>query len=152
MSLHVRRQIVLAIVSALEGQTLAGGRVHHGRVDPESAATPRGPFLLVYARSEEIREISEDDDGPRQQRELTLAIEAVAVSDADDDSTLDLLALEIERALFAAGTLGGLAVDIALSRTDLNARADGESRTGRARLEFTVEYHTAAGRPDLPLE
>lgn len=152
MSLHVRRQIVLAVVAALEGQTLAGARVHHGRAEPDSVATPRGPFLLVYARSEESRTVSFDDDADRQQRALTLAIEAVATSASDDDATLDQLSLEIERAMVADVTLGGLAVSVELARTDLNARADGESRTGRARLEFTVEYHTAAGRPDLPLE
>jgi hypothetical protein len=156
--LHARRQIVLAAVAALKGAvTGVAGRVFDGRSEP--IHTTQKPYLLVYGRQEESRDIAAlDDDGDgdgsggrRLQRALTLAIDGVDKSDADTDAELDALALAVEQALAADPTLGGVARDVVLARTDLNARAEGETRTGRVRLEFDVEYHTAARRPDISI-
>lgn len=151
---HVRRQIVLAVAALLRGRiaTIAD-RVYEGRTSPVVAST--GAHLLVYARREQSRGVAEDENGRRLQRELVLAIEGVTAG-ADDsagDETLDAIALEVERILApgAAASLAGLIKDIEIASTDLNARAEGESRTGRVRLEFTVEYHTTAAGPDRPL-
>lgn len=154
--LHARRQIVLAAKAALQGAVAAvEGRVFDGRADP--IHTTKKPFLLVYGREEEARDAAALDDaygdgGRRLQRALVLAVEGVDKSDADTDEELDALALAVELALAADPALGGLAKDVVLARTNLNARAEGESRTGRVRLEFAVEYHTAARRPDIAID
>jgi hypothetical protein len=149
--IHVRRQIVLATVMALKGAVAeVESRVFDGRSEP--IHTTQKPYLLVYGRQEDSRDIAEyGDDGRRLQRVLTLAVEGVDKSVADTDAELDALALAVERALTADPTLGGIAKDVVLARSDLNARAEGESRTGRVRLEFTVEYHTPAARPEISI-
>ncbi len=150
MPLHARRQIVLAAVAVLTGLSTTAGRVHPGRASPSPVV--KTPFLLVYARTEESREISSDDHGRRMQRELILAVEGVTASADDDDALSDAIALEVEQAIEGNPTLGGLVKDVVLARTTMAGGAEGESRTGRVRLEFTVEYHTTAGRPDISLQ
>jgi hypothetical protein len=102
-------------------------------------------------RTEDSRAVSEDDTGRRLRRAPVLAIEAVFASVEDSDAGADDLAEPIERTLYADPTLGGLVKDLDLVRTVLDARTEGETRVGRARLEFELEYHTAAGRPDASL-
>lgn len=145
---HARRFIVLAAVAQL-GQVPGVTAVRAGRAAPLPAAT--APYLLVYARREDSRSTTLDDDDRRLQRELALYVDIVTASADDDDALADGLALEVEKAMAADTTLGGLVKDLELRRTDLDARAEGETRTGRARLEFAVEYHTSAARPDQVL-
>lgn len=147
--MHARARIVTAIVAALEPLVVGGivAAIRPGRAAPQPVA--EAPYLLVYARQEQSRRINMQDD-PTMQRALTLAIEGVFSSVEDSDAGGDDLALEIERAL-AENTLGGLIRDIELARTDLDARAEGENRIGRLRLEFSVEYHTPARSPDTSL-
>ncbi|WP_428673707.1 hypothetical protein [Reyranella sp.] len=149
--MHARRRIVLAVVAALRPLVDAGTvtAIAAGRAAPQPVA--KAPYLLVYARTEQSRSINMDDDR-RLQRSPTLAIEAVFASVEDSDEKGDDLALAVEVAMAADSTLGGLIKDIELARTDLDARADGETRLGRVRLEFAVEYHTTAGRPDASLD
>jgi hypothetical protein len=149
--MHARRRIVLAVKTVLQDLVDAAvvTSVSAGRAAPQPVANT--PFLLVYARTEQSRSITMDDDR-RLQRGLTLVIEGVFASPEDSDDRGDDLALAVEVALAADDVLGGLIKDIELARTELDARADGETRTGRVRLEFAVEYHTTAGRPDASLD
>lgn len=149
--MHVRRRIVLAVKAALQSLVDDGvvTSVSAGRAAPQPVA--RAPYLLIYARAEQSRS-TELDDERCLQRDLVLAIEAVFASAEDSDDKGDDLALAIETAMAADDTLGGLIHDIELARTDLDARAEGETRLGRVRLEFGVQYFTAAGRPDASLD
>ena len=147
--MHVRRLIVLAVVARLS-QVPGVTAVKAGRAAPMPVAS--APYLLVYARGEESRSTTlDDDDARRLQRDLVLAIDIVTASADDDDAATDALALEVEMAMAADTTLGGLVEDLELRRTDLDARAEGETRTGRARLEYLVAYHTSVTRPDQAL-
>lgn len=149
--MHARRRIVLAVVGKLRPLVEAGlvTAVSPGRAAPAPVAD--APYLLVYARTEQSRSINTDDDRVMQ-RVPTLAVEAVFASVEDSDAAGDDLALAVEVALAGDVTLGGLIKDIELARTDLDARAEGETRLGRVRLEFAVEYHTTAGRPDVSID
>lgn len=154
--LHVRRQIVQAAVALLQRDVAGVTAVSAGRAAPLPVA--RTPYLLVYARSEEARPIAGprggvDDDSERLQRLLTLVVEIVVADDAtDSDARLDGFCLEVERAMAADRRLGGLAEDLVLARSELAARFETESRIARGRLEYSVEYHTTALRPDIHLE
>lgn len=149
MSLHARRRIVLAVVERLTGLPTTGNRVHAGRAAPAPVAST--PYLLVYARREQSAPITAKGPQRKLQREPVLAIEAVTASADDDDALADTIAAEVEAAMAADPTLGGICRDLYLSSTNLDARAEGETRTGRTRLEFTVTYFTAADRPDESL-
>ena len=147
--MHVRRLIVLAVVARLK-QVSGVTAVKAGRA--ASMPVTQAPYMLVYARGEESRSTTlDDDDDRRLQRELVLAVEIVVASADDDDAATDALALEVEKAMASDTTLGGLVKDLELRRTDLDARAEGETRTGRARLEYLVAYHTTVTRPDQAL-
>jgi hypothetical protein len=142
---HARRSIVAAAVAVLTGLPTTGTRVKPGRAAPMPVA--QAPYLLVYGRIERSAPIT-IGRGRKLQRELTLRVEAVTASADDSDDQVDQIAAEVEAALAADPTLGGRAKDLWLATTDLDARAEGEARTGRARLEFTVSYHTVAAAPD----
>lgn len=145
--LHARRQIVLAAKARLTGLATTADRVHEGLAGPKAATAT--PYLLVYARPEESGAITARGPARRLQRELTLAIEGVTAETGADagDALLDTIALEVESALAGEPTLGGACSDLVLRRTDPNARAEGEHRTGRIRFEFIVTYFTAANAP-----
>jgi hypothetical protein len=142
---HARATIVAAAVTALTGLTTTGARVHAGRAAPFSVAS--SPFLLVYGRSEQSGPMTMVGANRRMQRELVLVVEGVAGETGDVDDTQNTIALEVETALAADPTLGGKCRDLYLSRTEINARAGGETRLGLVRLEFAVVYHTVATAP-----
>jgi len=148
MSLHVRRQIVGAIVTRLEA--IPGVTVKAGRTAPSPVVS--APYILVHARREQAASVTSRGDEVRLQRRLSVLIDVVHADPEDDDGEADRLCLLVERAMLADPTFGGLAHDLEGPDTTLDARAEGETRLGRARLEFQLEYHTTAQRPDQHLQ
>lgn len=149
MSLHARRQLVLAIVARLEAG-VSGVTVKAGRTAPLSAPPPA--CILVHARQEQARSVTSRGDEVRLQRRLSVLIDVVHADAGDDDGEADRLCQLVETAMYAEPTFGGLAHDLEGPDTTLDARAEGETRLGRARLEFQLEYHTTALRPDQHLQ
>lgn len=145
--MHARRKIVLAATQALQGLVTAGlvTSVKAGRAAPMPVA--QAPYLLVYGRAEASQPLTMGGPRRKLERSLTLAIEIVTASADDSDELADALSAEVELPLAGDPTLGGAAKDLWLSNTLLDARAEGETRTGRARLEFTVLYHAVASDP-----
>lgn len=145
---HARRAIARAVVQRLAGVAAATGGVFEGRAAPKAAAA--APYLLVYLRPESSAPLSGTGPGRRLERQLTLRVDAITSEAAADagDALFDRLALEIETILAADNTLGGACRDLWLSHTDPDARAEGETRAGCIRFEFTVSYQTRADRPD----
>ncbi len=144
--IHARAKIVAAVVAALTGLPTTAGRVKAGRAAPMPVA--QTPYLLVYGRREASAPLTMGRAGRKLQRQLTLSVEAITVSALDNDGEIDAIAAEVEAALAADPTLGGLVQDLFLSATDLDATVEGETRTGRARLDYTVNYITVAAAPD----
>jgi hypothetical protein len=143
---HVRTLIVAAAVELLKTCPTPLGRVKSGRAAPMPVA--QAPYLLVYGRPERSAPLAGGRETRKLLRELTLAIEIVTASADDNDDQVNAIAAEVERALAAQPSLGGLSKDLWLAATTPDARADGEVRVGRARLEFTVQYVTVASAPD----
>lgn len=150
MPLHVRRQIVLAVTDLLR-RGVPGVVVHAGRNAPLPVA--RAPYLLVYARKEQSRSVAaHGEDDRRMQRPLVVAVRIVVADASDSDEQLDAFSLLVEQAMAVSPRLGGLVEDQELVATEFDGSAEGESRLGSARLDFAVEYHTSALRPDQHLE
>ena len=149
MSLHVRRQLVLAIVERLESG-VPGVTVKPGRTAPLPVET--APYILVHARREQAASVTSRGDEVRLQRRLMVLIDVVHADPEDDDGGADALCLQVETAMQADTSFGGLVHDLEGPETTLDARAEGETRIGRARLEYQLEYHTTALRPDQHLE
>lgn len=96
------------------------------------------PAILVYSRSETVNEFS---SAPRTlKRSLRLAIECVANADENLDDQLDDLTEEVERALGADESLGGLASDCLLEEVTMELKGDGQTVIGSCALTYLVTY------------
>jgi len=149
MTLHVRRQVVLAIVDRLRSD-VPGITVKAGRSAP--APTSALPYLLVHARRETAASVTSRGDQVRLQRRPSILIDVLHADPEDDDGSADAWCLLVEKAMQADPSFGGLLHDLEGPDTTLDARAEGETRIGRARLEYFLEYHTTALRPEQHLE
>ncbi len=143
---HVRAQIIAAAVELLKTCPTPAGRVKAGRAAPMPVA--QAPYLLVYGRPEQSDRLTGAGMTRTLMRQLTLAVDIVTASADDSDDQVNAIAAEVEAALAAQPTLGKLCKDLWLAATTPDARAEGETRIGRARLEFTVQYVTVATAPD----
>ncbi|WP_040475641.1 hypothetical protein [Paramagnetospirillum caucaseum] len=147
---HVRQQVRGAVVTALTGLATTSSRVfasRDARIKPAEM-----PALCVYTTSESCR--TTDKQGG-QQRDIELVVEGHAAQAAELDDKLDLIASEVETALFADWSLGGLAVGLVLDRTSIGLLAEDEHgraidpKIGLIRLTFTVTVLTIEGSPDM---
>lgn len=136
---HVRKQIRDAAVTALTGLTTTGANVFRNRVFP--LETSKLPGLCVFTKSESV-----DFDTlhiPRSiMRNLDLGVEAYVVATADYDNTLDIIAVEVEEALAADVTLGGLAKDLQVTAFEADFIGDGEQTVAVGRFTVLVQYRT----------
>ena len=147
MTTHRRKQIRDAVVARLDDLTTTGTRCYGGRTLPLGDGF--SPTLLVYSREERSALQAMGGAGRPIERRLRLAVHGyVASAGSDPEDTLDLIALEVERALMADETLGGLAVSLELSATDINVEAgEANRRVGEVRLTYDIEYSSAADDP-----
>ena len=136
---HVRKQIRDAVVAAVTGLTTTGSNVFRNRVYPIEQANL--PGLCVFTRTEAVvfdtmtlaRSIA---------RNLEIMIEAYVVGTANYDNTLDQIAVEVEEALAADVTLGGLAKDVMVTAFEADFSGDGEQPVAIGRFTVMVEYRT----------
>lgn len=147
MANHIRRQIRERIGTLVTGLTTTSTRVYQSRVYALSMDTEL-PCLLVYTLREDI---SEDASSfCKQERAITVAIEAVAKATADLDDTLDLICKEVEIALATDKTLSGLAKRVWLTSVELQLQgADSLQPIGAARMSWNVRTTTEEGVPDV---
>jgi fumarylacetoacetate (FAA) hydrolase family protein len=149
MAAHVRAQLRRQVKTLLGGLVALGGNVFVGRTWPIGADAL--PCALVYTLEEPSSDITLAP--ARQQRLLTLKVEARAASGTSDEALLeqlDAMALAIEVAVLAPGALTA-AKAVELTETTTAAGASSDSRYGQLELTFRVEYHTAAGAPDTAI-
>ena len=145
---HVRAQIRAKAKSLLLGRPTAGQNVYVGRTWPTGDEVL--PALLLYTLDEPALDVTMDG---RQQRTLVLKVEGRARATDDEVllALLDSLASDVETALLADATLGGLAKDTMLAGTLTRTGAAAEKRAGELEMSFQIEYHTAAGAPGTAL-
>ena len=134
---HKRAQIKARIQTVLTGLATTGSKVFLSRTYP--IATSDLPGLLIYANSESIQRL-EIGIQNRQQRNLDLVIEAVAKGNTAE-STLDQVTVEVEEAMANDQTLNGLAIDSAITDTQIR-QASAESEFFIATMRYTVLYRT----------
>lgn len=136
---HVRKQIRDAVVTAVTGLTTTGSNVFRNRVFP--LETSKVPGLCVFTKSESV-----DFDTlhiPRSiMRTLDLGVEAYVVATANYDNTLDTIAVEVEEALAADVTLGGLSKDLQVTAFEADFIGDGEQTVAVGRFTVLVQYRT----------
>lgn len=139
---HARRQIREAVAAAL---TAAGSvTVEMSRQYPMTE--DQMPRYLVYAIAESVDVGMSTADG--MMRELSVVVEAVLTADeATIDDDLDGHAVIIETALNYT-RLGGLALRVTLSQSEMAIRTDGDISLGVLTLTFNVAYRTLPINPE----
>lgn len=142
MPTHPRQVIRHAVVDQLSGKTAAGTRVFPDR----RVAFQRVelPALAVYVPTESV-EITSRSTAPRElDRRAQVVVEALVQQAENVDDALDALALQVEDALHADWTLGGVASDLLLTSTETVVLDEGKQLIGVVRLEFEVRYYSEA--------
>lgn len=139
---HVRKQIRDAVETTLRsGVSLVSRRVYGSRVYP--LTKEKLPAIAVYTTSESSNIMTL---GLRTlMRELSLNVDVyVSINDTFDDN-VDAICLQIEEAIAANYTLGGLSKDTILVSTEVDYDGETENPVGVARLTYTVQYVTTVG-------
>ena len=120
---HVRQQIRSAIVTALTGLTTTGSNVFRSRIYPLESG--KLPGLCIFTRSEAV-EFDTLTITRSIGRVLEVSVEAYLSATANYDNTLDTIAVEVEEALAADVTLGGLSKDVQVTAFEADFSGDGE--------------------------
>ena len=145
---HVRTQIRDAVANVLNRLPETGFNVFKGRYF--SIQAPKLPALLVYTTNEDA-ELSIMGSSRGSDRVLTLVIEAYAKSSGVVEDALDKIAVEVEEAMAADYTLGGLTRDVRYTGYELDANADPEQTVAVIRLTYDIKYRVSAGDVETAL-
>lgn len=143
---HARQTIREAVGTALAGIT--GVTLHTSRVYNHLSL----PAIAIYCDSE--RSDSENDTigaVRRYSRFLQLQIEITVQAISGIDNTVDDYAAQVEAAIEADGTLGGVAVETRLSGTRIEMDGEAEKPTAVATLDYAVWYRTLGTDAETPL-
>lgn len=145
--LHIRHQLRQAAALALK----AAGIVAAASVLPHRrrATTPgQLPALLIFTEDDSVRRETAETYGNAV--DLVIRIRAATVGDDVAQDVLDALALKVERALAAAGDLGGLAKDLELVRRESSQNVATDRQLGDLDLTYRAEIFSAANDPATP--
>ena len=136
---HMRKQIGDAVVTAVTGLATTGANVFKSRVYPNEQS--KLPLLCIYTLIEES-EIITMGTPYKYQRDLEVMIEGYAKATTSLDDALDQISLEVEEAMAADITLGGLAKNTLLGSTEVDMVGEGEVPVGVIKLTYLVRYVT----------
>lgn len=146
---HVRQQIIDDVATTLDGLTTTASRVYPSRVDQLSAAET--PGLLIYDTDETVDE--EQSTLQTQFRSAVIVVEGVIHGAGGDpvSDTLNLIASEVETAIFTDVTRSGAALGTFYASTSKSYDAQGDTVVGVIRLEFIIPYVVEVGAPDVAI-
>lgn len=139
---HARKQIRDAVKTLLTGLPTTGVRAFAGRV--EALTVAECPGLNVRVSSETAR-----DDLPLMEdeslRDVQILIEGYVNAGGED--TLDQIALEVEQALEANPTIGGLVDQLTYQSTTLRRVPEGEYDHAVVTLVYSAVYIVSRTNP-----
>lgn len=148
MSTHQRQQIRQAVTTALQ-TALGTVKVWPSRFLPFQVN--QLPAVAVYTLSETVQpeSINKTRGASRELwRDLTLVVEGIVRASAADgdnpDNDLDALALNIEVAMHADETFGGVCDKSMLQSTEISVLENGDKAFAVARLSYGFLYQTLA--------
>jgi hypothetical protein len=146
MANHIRQQIREYFGSNLNGLSTTGSNVYESRVYP--IENSKLPALVIYTKSETSEPIVIGTDRVMS-RELSVVVEGYAKATSNFDDTIDTISKEVEEAIAADRTLGGLAKDTYLESTQIDFNAEGEKPLGFVSLTFISNYYVKEKNPDV---
>lgn len=146
MANHVRQQIREYFGTTLTGLTTTGSNVYESRVYTLQESTL--PSLVIYTKTEGSEPIVIGTNRVMS-RELSVVVEAYCKATSNFDDTIDTISKEVEEAISADRTLGGLAKDTYIESTDIEFTGDGEQPVGYVTLTFLTNYYVQETNPDV---
>ncbi len=149
---HKRESIRKAIVTAVTGLATTGTNVETWRTHAVGEGELPHLNVMPGADSEVISESIENVFGDTEHRDLPITVEARAVQATDTShealaDVVDDICAEVEIAIVADVTLGGLAVDAMLVSTELSIDGSGERPVGLAVMGWLVRYAVNRANP-----
>lgn len=140
--MHKRQAVRAAIVSAITGLATTGNNVFVSRVYPIDKKSL--PGICVFTRREDSAAVTVNP--PRTyERELTVSAEIYVRAVEGYDNQIDTICAEIESALYNAGDLNGLVLDLQVVGADVNYQDGAEQPLASCDLEIRVMYTTQEG-------
>lgn len=149
MANHIKRQIREAVGTALGSLTTTQSHVYQSRVYPLQGNEL--PGLCVYTSKSDNELITLKRPGARMARQIEVSIEIHVKKVADPDDQLDLIQQEVEIAMSADHTFGGLAKESFLDSEDDEMDGDGEQLTWQRTLTYVFMVHTYDNAPDAAI-
>ena len=146
MANHVRQQIREYFETTLTGLTTTGANVFGSRVYTLQENTL--PSLVIYTKSEISEPIVIGVDRVMS-RDLSVVIEGYVKTTSNFDDTIDTISKEVEEAIAADRTFGGLAKDCYLESTEIEFNAEAEQPLGFVSLTFLTNYYVKETNPDV---
>ena len=148
MADHLRKQIREAVVTLVTGLTTTGANVSDSRVYAVEQANT--PALLVYPGNEAV-EVDTLTPPRGQTRTLEIIIEGIVRDISEPEDTLDLIAKEVEVAMGADITVGGLAKFANLIQIETRLDGQGDKPLGNIALTYDITYRVAETAPDATI-
>ena len=146
MANHVRQQIREYFGTTLTGLTTTGSNVYESRIYTLQDNTL--PALVIFTKEETSEPIVIGVDRVMS-RELSVVVEAYCKATSNFDDTIDTISKEVEEAIAADRTLGGLAKDTYLESTEIEFNAEGEKPLGYVSMTFLTNYYVQETNPDV---
>lgn len=147
---HARRQIIDQMITNITGATAAGTNVGPARLyalDPASL-----PAIHVTFTSDAIDVEGSYMSNPEENAHtLTITVEIYHRVVDTVEADLDAIAVEVQTALGADCTFGGLAEIFQLADTALELTIDADAPHGVLTLTYTASYRVAANDPETIL-
>ena len=141
---HVRKQIRDQFVSVLTaGVTLVSSRVYATRVYPLTQAKLPAITVTIGSESSGLMTMGATMGSKSLDRTVDIAVSVYENATASLDSAIDAIAVQIEEAIGADFTLGGIAKESVLTSTSIDFSGETEQPVGIATLTFSVRYVTS---------
>ena len=138
---HVRQQIRDQVATTITGLATGATVYKMRKFSLDDSALPA---LVVYSNDESSNLVTV---GSRTlNRSVSIVVEAMALgSSATIFDTIDTMCAEVEAAMAADFTVGGLAKSTILRGTDTDVNTEGDKAIGVASMNFEVQYVTSIG-------
>lgn len=146
MAAHLRTQIRAAAVAALAGLPTTGSRVFASRL--HALGDGELPALRVYTAEESAELSAPAGAASLLERQLALRVDVVVQATDGFDDDADQAAKEVEMAIAADPSFGGLVKHAFLNRIDQQLSVEGDRPTVVLTLTFLALYYAAANAPD----
>src|SRR3990167_6145831 len=142
-ALHLRRQIRDATQALLTGLTTTAARIYVSRAEEHPMQADELPGLRLSTPNETIETLTMGV-GRIRERIMHVQVELVVKSTGTPAATVDAMRKEIEIAIDADPTLGGLVGWIELRSMSVEQDAQADAPVAMGTALFEALYHTAA--------